>query len=136
MTGITDWRSSMSTATQNAETHSEPAPAPFVLRLILALLGAGSLAWFFYGNSHTEEFRLSYPKFEPWLWNLYLTALLASLAGVFAVWSRRHWGLWLLVAVAAIMVAIEIYAVGITLRTAIIPAAIALVWFLDDEKQY
>ena len=124
----------MSTTAQDASAHSEPTPVPLLLRIVLAVLGAGSLAWFFYGNSHTEEFRLSYPRFEPWLWNLYLTALLASLVGVFAVWSRRHWGLWLLAAVAAIMVVIEIYAVGITLRTAIIPAAIAIVWFFDSEK--
>jgi hypothetical protein len=124
----------MSTATQNASVNSTPAPVPLLLRIVLAVLGAGSLFWFFYGNSHTEEFRLTYPKFEPWLWNLYLTALLASLVGVFAVWSRRHWGLWLLVVVAAIMIVIEIYAVGITLRTAIIPAAIALVWFLHADK--
>ena len=127
----------MSTTTTAHETtnNSQPYPIPLLLRIILACLGAGSLAWFFYGNAHTEEFRLTYPRFEPWLWNLYLTALLASLVGVFAVWSRRHWGLWLLGIVAAIMVVIEIYAMGVTLRTAIIPAAIALVWFFDNQSQ-
>jgi hypothetical protein len=124
----------MSTTAQDTSVNAEPTPIPLLLRVVLAFLGAGSLAWFFYGNSHTEEFRINYPRFEPWLWNLYLTALLASLVGVFAVWSRRHWGLWLLVGVAALMVLIEIYAVGVTLRTAIIPAAIALVWFLDSDQ--
>ena len=89
----------MSTATQ---TESAPA-APMgtvALRLVLVGLSIACLTSFWNANSHTDDYRLHYPLFTPWLWNLYLTFALASVVALFAMWNWRKWGIWLLTSVA------------------------------------
>lgn len=108
---------------------AKPPVAPLLVRIVLAVLAMNCLAWFFYANSNTDSYRLAYPRFQPWLWNMYLTTYLASLVGIFAVWSLRAWGFWLLVFLTVTMIAIEIFAMGFTTRILLAPAGLAALWF-------
>lgn len=119
----------MATVTDEGDSGGSTEPIPLLLRVVLASLGAAALALFFYGNAHSEEYYLEHRTLEPWLWNLYLTCPLISLVGVFALWSQRQWGLWVLSLAAAVMVAIEVYALAFSWRTFMMPAYLALVWF-------
>lgn len=114
-------------------THTESTPAAsmgvVVLRLILVGLSIACLVSFWSANAHTDDFRLHYPLFTPWLWNLYLTFTLATVVALIAIWNWRKWGLWLLTSMAVATLFTEFYAMGFTLASLRIPTALALVWF-------
>ncbi len=118
----------MSTAIQ---VEANPA-APFgtvCLRLVLVSVGVACLTGFWYANSHTDDYRLHYPLFTPWLWNLYLTFELASVVALIAMWNWRKWGLWLLASMAIAMLFTEFYTMGFSLTSLRIPLVLAIVWF-------
>jgi hypothetical protein len=107
------------------------------LRLALVALGAACIAGFHYGNSRAEEFRLNFPSFQPWLWNLYLTCFLAGLVGVIAMWWSRRWGFWTLVWAGVLASAIGGYAMGFTMIGAAIIVVLVAAWLAvqpDWEK--
>lgn len=117
-----------SATTASDDISASPASASRPLRLLLAAVGVACLAGFVYGNSHTEAMHLAYPRFAPWLWNLYLTTLLAGVVGVAGlIWSRR-WGFWTLAAAGFLSVLIGIYAMGITMVGAMTALTLAAVW--------
>jgi hypothetical protein len=118
----------MATATETSNDHATPH-VPIMLRIVLLVIGVVTAAGFLYGNAHTEDFRLAHPRFEPPLWNLYLTFALLSLVGLFGLWYGRRWGFWMLVILAAPTMAIEIFAMGFQFATLRIPIVVAVIWF-------
>jgi hypothetical protein len=83
---------------------------------------------FYYGNRHSEEFRLEFPRFEPWLWNLYLTCAVAGLAGILGLWWCRRWGFWTLLVAGVLASAIGLYAMHFTLIGAAVALALVATW--------
>ena len=117
----------MSTATAE---HSESTLFPIALfRSVLVLLGIACVYAFWQANAQTDDYRLRYPVFAPWLWNLYLTFYLGSVVSFIAMWNWRMWGLWLFAAISVAMLFTEFYAMGFTWSALRIPAAFAAVWF-------
>lgn len=113
-------------------THSEPSPGSLGVagaRVLLVALAIGCLLSFWSLNHHTDDYRLRYPLFVPWLWNLYLTFYLAGVFASFTVWNWRKWGVWLLIAMGVAMLFTEIYAMGFTFHSLRIPVVLAGVWF-------
>jgi hypothetical protein len=107
--------------------------APLRLRFTLIALAVVYVWLFFLGNSRSEEFRLDFPRFEPWLWNLYLTCVPVALVGMGAMWWRRPWGYWTLLTATVLATLIGVYAMGFTLIGAGIVLAFAAVWIADRE---
>jgi hypothetical protein len=107
---------------------SPPAPLSIRLRVLLLVVGASCAMAFFYANAHTEEFRLQYPRFRPWLWNLYLTCPVAGVVGALAMWWHRRWGFWTVMVAGVLATLIGLYAMGPTLVSAMAVLALIAVW--------
>jgi hypothetical protein len=104
------------------------APLSLRLRAVLISIGAGCLLAFFYGNAQTEEFRLRYPAFHPWLWNLFLSCAVAGFVGALAAWWRRRWGIWTMLVAGILGGVISLYAMSLTLVGTLIVLAAVAVW--------
>jgi hypothetical protein len=102
--------------------------------MLLLLLAAACLAGFWYGNNHTEAFRIRYPLFSPRLWNLYLTCSLASVVALVAMWNWRRWGVYLLAVAGIGTLFLEFYAMGFAWQTLRIPLALTAVWFVVQPR--
>ncbi|MGE0761210.1 MAG: hypothetical protein AB7F89_26485 [Pirellulaceae bacterium] len=116
-----------------AETTTDAEPTPHEplslrFRVVLGVVAVACLASVLYGNAHTEEYRLLYPRFRPWLWNLYLTCFVAGIAGSIAAFLMRRWGYWTLMGAGTLAVLISIYAMGITLAGLIMALSLGAIW--------
>jgi hypothetical protein len=118
----------MSTTSSETSAGQVTPQVPALLRIVLSVFAVSCLIGFYYGNAHSENFRLAYKVFTPPLWNVYLTCSLASLVGIFALWYGRRWGFYLLAFLAVVTLIIEVYAMGFSVATLRIPIAITLIW--------
>ena len=119
----------MSTVTQENATSTETRYAVAGLRIVLVALAAACILNFWQANVRTDDYRLRYPFFDPWLWNFYLSFYWASVVAAIAMWNWHKWGMWTLAVVAVGMTFTEIYTMGFMLSTLRIPAGFALTWF-------
>ena len=117
----------MSSVTQDKSTGSL---APVIaLRLVLLALSVACIVTFWRANSQTEDFRLHYARLVPWLWNLYLTFILASVFAMISMWNWHKWAVWMLAAMAIATLFTEFYTMGFLLSSLRIPVAGVVVWF-------
>ncbi len=114
-----------------AESVSSATMGVAILRVLLVLVGVGCLVEVWHANRLTEEYRLHYPQFTPWLWNLYLTYEMSCVVAMFGMWNWRKWGLFVLTGMAVAMLFTEFYAMGFTFMSLRIPLVLSAVWFVS-----
>lgn len=117
----------MSSATQDKPS-SSLAPV-LALKLALVALSVACIVTFWNANSQTEDYRLRYPVLTPWLWNLYLTFILATVVGLIAIWNWHKWGVWLVATMAFATLFTEFYTMGFQLASLRIPIAGVILWY-------
>lgn len=103
--------------------HGRDRPLFFVLVLTLLALGNGFGAYV--GWTRKAELLAQFPRLEP-LWWVYFACPVLSLVGLLALWNFSKWGYELLLALAVVVLAIELYAMGPAPHLARVPIATVL----------
>ncbi len=109
--------------------------APWGLRIVLVLLAAGNLFGLWFGLTHRDEVFQLFPRLNSAIWPVYLACPVAGLAGILAMFLWRRWGFWLMMGLGAVVLAIELYAMGwgihvarIFVVTALLTVCVRPVW--------
>lgn len=95
------------------------------LRGFVALLVAMTLFGLRFGIARRAELVAQFPGLGP-VFPLYVAAPALSLAGLAALWLRRRWGLWLCLAMGAVVLGIELVAMGPRPHVWRVPASMAV----------
>lgn len=121
----------MSTVRQESSPSSavpSSQAAAWGFRALVVIVGAACVAAFWQANAATDEYRLRYPVFMPWFWNLYLSFYVGAVVAAIGLWNWRKWGLYLLAAMAIGMMFTEFYAMGFQFAVLRIPLVFLAVW--------
>ncbi len=100
------------------------------LRGFIAVLAAMTLFGLRLGITKRAELVAQFPGLGP-VFPLYVAAPALSLAGLAALWLRRRWGLWLCLALGAVVLGIELVAMGPMPHVARVPASMVLLAWLS-----
>jgi hypothetical protein len=101
---------------------------------VLIVLASANLFGLYLGLTHRQEFFTRFPRFTPELWAVYLLCPPGALVGLAALWFWKKWGLWLVLVVGGIVLAVELYALPFGWHLARIVASMALVSYFAHRS--
>ena len=102
-----------------------PPRRPPLLSAALLGLAVANLFGLYLGVARGAELRARFPRLEPFFW-LYVACPVATLLGLWLLWTWRRAGLVLVLAVAVVVFALEAWAMGPGAHLVRVPVAAGL----------